>query len=400
MKRLASLVGTAALGAALLLPGKNSLATTTYAMYLQPISSPNVVPGPTSVFQFRALMDIPPYGPGVNNGTIALTLGATVTYDPAITGNTTGTPNNRGAFNFERDISLFEPLVALGITTEPLWLPLDFISFSTTTSGVLTYQGAVGHSKKKDPNTGATLTVPAGTYTLGTFSIPITNPGTMTLRMTTPFGLTGENSAREFINAVTGNGVNEFTNDGVLVFPNDGVTHFTSLTVNANAFTPRLTGKVNVGGIDTPFAFSLSKVPALTIQLRTPGTTNVVATVSPVPVFAPGKRNGSFTYDTNALPTGTFDVAYKMQGHLQTVVPNVSITKGVIMPNVVLLAGDANDDNVVDMADFGILVSAYNGDASIPGSGYDTRADFNYDGMVDIADFGILVNNYNKPGAP
>ena len=64
-----------------------------------------------------------------------------------------------------------------------------------------------------------------------------------------------------------------------------------------------------------------------------------------------------------------------------------------------LRAGDANNDNVVDIADFGLLVNAYNSSANVPGSGYDASADFTCDGTVDIADFGLLVNNYSISGA-
>ena len=80
---------------------------------------------------------------------------------------------------------------------------------------------------------------------------------------------------------------------------------------------------------------------------------------------------------------------------------SVDATNGdVLGVTATLKAGDTNNDNSVDIADFGVLVNAYNGDANIPGSGYDPAADFNYDGVVDIADFGILVNNYNLSGDP
>ena len=65
-----------------------------------------------------------------------------------------------------------------------------------------------------------------------------------------------------------------------------------------------------------------------------------------------------------------------------------------------MLGGDANNDNVVDIGDFGILVNAYNGDETVSGSGYDQRADFTCDGIVDIGDFGVLVNNYSATGDP
>ena len=64
-----------------------------------------------------------------------------------------------------------------------------------------------------------------------------------------------------------------------------------------------------------------------------------------------------------------------------------------------LLAGDANNDNMVDATDFGILVGAYGGDTTIDGSGYDPQADFNNDGSIDTTDFGLLVGNYNSIGA-
>ena len=65
-----------------------------------------------------------------------------------------------------------------------------------------------------------------------------------------------------------------------------------------------------------------------------------------------------------------------------------------------LPAGDANNDNVVDIGDFGLLVNAYNTDVVNALAFYDTRADLNQDGSVDIGDFGLLVNNYNAQGDP
>ena len=66
--------------------------------------------------------------------------------------------------------------------------------------------------------------------------------------------------------------------------------------------------------------------------------------------------------------------------------------------NLSLPGGDADNTNVVDIGDFGVLVNAY-GTSSTDGS-YDDRADFNGDGVIDIADFGILVNNYGTSGPP
>ena len=53
----------------------------------------------------------------------------------------------------------------------------------------------------------------------------------------------------------------------------------------------------------------------------------------------------------------------------------------------------------MDTSDFGVLVGGYNGDSTIPGSGYDPNADFNFDGVVDTSDFSLLVGQYNNVGA-
>ena len=63
-----------------------------------------------------------------------------------------------------------------------------------------------------------------------------------------------------------------------------------------------------------------------------------------------------------------------------------------------LRAGDANNDNSVDSSDFGVLIGAFGGDSSVPGSGYDATADFNCDGMVDSSDFGLLIGEFNNTG--
>ncbi|MBL8133239.1 MAG: hypothetical protein JNL42_15365 [Anaerolineae bacterium] len=63
-----------------------------------------------------------------------------------------------------------------------------------------------------------------------------------------------------------------------------------------------------------------------------------------------------------------------------------------------LLLGDANDTNVVNIADFSILAAAFGTSSDQPG--YDARADFTGDAHVNISDFSILAANFGLNGAP
>ena len=93
-------------------------------------------------------------------------------------------------------------------------------------------------------------------------------------------------------------------------------------------------------------------------------------------------------------------MAIKGSKTLQVVVTGVDLTAAAATLNVTLPGGDADNNNTVDIGDFGILVNAYGSDSTVTGSGYNAAADFNYDGVVDIGDFGILVNNYGNSGTP
>ena len=61
-------------------------------------------------------------------------------------------------------------------------------------------------------------------------------------------------------------------------------------------------------------------------------------------------------------------------------------------------AGDANDDNLVDMSDFGLLRGTIG--LACGAGGYDGRADFTGNCLVDIDDFSLLHGNFGQAGAP
>jgi hypothetical protein len=54
--------------------------------------------------------------------------------------------------------------------------------------------------------------------------------------------------------------------------------------------------------------------------------------------------------------------------------------------------GDVSGDRIVDQADLGLLLAAY--EQNEAGPVYDPRADFDADGDVDQADLGVLISAY------
>lgn len=178
-----------------------------------------------------------------------------------------------------------------------------------------------------------------------------------------------------------------------------------SSTVNARAFAP---GDMPSGIASAAFLiFPIANVSGvLTLEGIVSGAAMQTITFTLRPTDSSGNLtmtamvgpDGSYTLAN--VPRKTYVMHIKGLKYLATNI-TVDVTAGnVSNANALLLVGDADNDNAVDIGDFGILVNAYNSDVTIPNSGYDPAADFNCDGVVDISDFGLLINNYNTMGAP
>ena len=107
----------------------------------------------------------------------------------------------------------------------------------------------------------------------------------------------------------------------------------------------------------------------------------------------------SGTYTITGLGKAAYTLRIKGAKYLAVSLPVDTTGGNVTGVNATLPGGDANNDNRVDVLDFGILVNAY-GTALSANNGYDPMADFNVDGSDDVLDFGVLVNNYGSVGAP
>jgi hypothetical protein len=94
------------------------------------------------------------------------------------------------------------------------------------------------------------------------------------------------------------------------------------------------------------------------------------------------------------VPEGIYDVAVVSPHTLLSVRRGASVSRPLASVNIgTLYEGNANDDNVVDIQDFGILAGAF---LKMTGQGYDARADFDRNGVVNIVDFGLLAGNFMK----
>jgi hypothetical protein len=82
-------------------------------------------------------------------------------------------------------------------------------------------------------------------------------------------------------------------------------------------------------------------------------------------------------------------VVTRINGSLVVHVWSADASTPAIIKSVILLAGDANLDDRVDVGDLGILAANYGG-----ASKHWSQGDFNNDGKVDVGDLGILAANY------
>lgn len=107
------------------------------------------------------------------------------------------------------------------------------------------------------------------------------------------------------------------------------------------------------------------------------------------------KNGGNAAALATAITPGTYDITVATPHCLVNVKRNVVIAAPSATVNMgTLLEGNANDNNVINIQDFGILAAMYLKISSA--AGFDSRADFDRNGIVNIADFGLLAANYGK----
>jgi len=144
----------------------------------------------------------------------------------------------------------------------------------------------------------------------------------------------------------------------------------------------------------TPVACSLEG----TVQLQgRPGAPNplgavpLTVTVGEITHNVTADEAGRFSL--TGLPCGTYDVTVKSEQALSKRHGDALFSSGIatVIDFGVLLVGDANGDDRVNINDFSILATGFY-------PAFDNRADFNGDGVVNISDFSLLASNFGKAG--
>lgn len=128
----------------------------------------------------------------------------------------------------------------------------------------------------------------------------------------------------------------------------------------------------------------------LTVQLRQPGTTRVLQTVS-------GRLTSGGLLTFSTLVPGTVDVSVKGPTFLRKNTSNVVLSgSSLTLGAVTLLNGDVDGDNKVALPDSTLVrraLGSRSGDAN-----WDARADLNGDGVVNSSDQALVDANYRKNG--
>lgn len=166
---------------------------------------------------------------------------------------------------------------------------------------------------------------------------------------------------------------------------------------NGNGTATGMTGTITVlpaaqvSGTLTLQNFS-GTMPTVTVEIRNPGSTTPLQTLTVTPA-----SNGSFTF--NAPNAGTYDIAFKSSHWLRKVVANVVVSSsGATGVNASLINGDTTGDNVISLADFSAIRSAFGSTAA--SGNWNPNADLNGDGTVSLGDFSIMRTNFGLIGDP
>ena len=131
----------------------------------------------------------------------------------------------------------------------------------------------------------------------------------------------------------------------------------------------------------------------LTVKFFTSGSDVLIGTPLYTFNLTTAKSDSAAVAKASGITPGSYDISAVTPTCLTNVKKGVVVTlPSTTLDLGTLLEGNAYKDNIINIADFGILAATYG--KSTPD--YDAQADFDGNGIVNIADFGLLAANYGK----
>lgn len=182
----------------------------------------------------------------------------------------------------------------------------------------------------------------------------------------------------------------------------------TPIPTNTPTPTPQIPTPTETPGLQLTFELLLNGITSIN---RAPLHPNRTATLWLEDIDVPektAKQDIQITFDPNSqifkgtarvktLPTGRYLIWVKTQQYLRKVYPRpISLTIGqtISAPRIILIAGDINHDNLLNIIDYNILLSCYSGAQPSPTCGNNRElADFNDDGEINGIDYNIFIRN-------
>jgi len=144
---------------------------------------------------------------------------------------------------------------------------------------------------------------------------------------------------------------------------------------------------LGVAGVNVDITLDSSKIPAAALALATVTVDDVAAT---------GEGN-KFTAKT--LVAGTHTAVIARPGFVTLTIEFVTDTNGVVsadaakITNVAMIAGDVDNNGVVDVDDFLSLNDIFNKESTDPE--FKQSCNFDGNGVIDVDDFLMLNDNFN-----
>ena len=177
---------------------------------------------------------------------------------------------------------------------------------------------------------------------------------------------------------------------------NVGIKPFSITIYEANLDKTTVSISVGLQGTSRPDA---GWAIPLNVKFFTPGTGSPVDVLTATPIYSlnltTAKNGNTATVQANEIFTGIYDITVASPHTLINVKRKVTISGNSTSVDMgSLLEGNANDDDRVNINDFGLLAKTYGKQRGQ--NGFDERADFDRNEKIHITDFGLLAANYGK----